>query len=141
MHFIARGKTDRGQLPCDDVAPGIQVLLRVADDDLLSGRAARGVQPGDLFHRDGEETEGVEIAEVLLGGEGEFSQIVNAFDVFGLDARRVHSVAVGGDVFVDPFDRRDEALALPRGDLIPRGGLGFGLPVALGVLHKVLLLF
>ena len=29
----------------------------------------------------------------------------------------------------------DKAFALPRGDLIPRGGLGFGLPVTLGVLH------
>ncbi len=59
--------------------PGIDVLLRVADDGGLAGGAARGMHAHDSVHGHGEHAEGVIRAQVGFGGERKLRQVCEIF--------------------------------------------------------------
>ena len=90
VHDIAgesAGGADRAR---HHVGPGVDVARRVADDRRLAGGAARGVHAHDLIARHGEQAEGVAVAEILLGREGEARQVVDGAEVVGMNARGRH---------------------------------------------------
>jgi hypothetical protein len=94
------------------VGPVVDVVLGVADHGRLAGGAAGGVQAGHLLARHGEHAEGVVVAQVLLGGEGELARSASVFrssgarpdfavDAIALAAEQGDGLAVGtahGDV-------------------------------------------
>ncbi|MNT54166.1 hypothetical protein D3C71_1822120 [compost metagenome] len=76
-----------------------------------------------LFHRHGEGVERVVVAQILLGGIGEASQIAQLFEIVGMDARLIELASVHRHIVVGVVQRPFEALQLQRLNLIARGEL------------------
>ncbi len=93
----------------DQIAPGGQIVARIADDRGLAGRARGGVNPRDLFPGHGEKAEGIRVAQIRLGRERESGQIGERAQVIRLDARRVEFPPVVGIVCVGVTQRRLQA--------------------------------
>ena len=76
------------------------------------------MQPGDTVARDGEHAERVVVAQVLLGGEGEFRQIGEAVEIIRMHAGGIEGGAVMRHVVVGVLQAPGEAAGLQRGDLV-----------------------
>ena len=81
-----------------------EVFLSVEGNDTSARRARGGLDADAVFEIGAEESVGVSIAEIRFGQEGEFVNIVNALNVVGCDALRVHQVAVVFHVLVNVLD-------------------------------------
>ncbi len=77
----------------------------------------------DLVARRGEQAEGVVVAQVLLGGEGELGEVGEGLQIVGMDAGGVELGAVMGHAVVDAMQRPFQPFDLQRGQLVARGGL------------------
>ena len=97
VHHVTRPRTGGADAARHGVGPDVDVLLRVADHGRLAGGAAAGVDAHDLLARHGEDAEGVAVAQILLGGEGELGQVRQLPEVV-----RVHA----GFVELASVDRR-----------------------------------
>ena len=118
----------RGQKPRDELGPCLEVLLGVAYHGGLAGRAGRAVDAHDVALGDREEAEGVLLAEVVLGGEGDLFEVVDALDVAGGQAGALEAIAIEGDALVDALDDFAEPLALEVLERASRHGLELRVP-------------
>ena len=116
----AAGGADRAR---HHLGPGVDVALGVADDGRLAGGAGGGVDAHDLLARHGEHAEGIVVAQVLLGGEGELGEVGQRVEVVGMHAGGVERLPVVGHVVVDVPQRPLQPLELQGGDLVARGDL------------------
>ena len=88
MHLVARlaaGGTHRAR---HQHRPHLDVAARIADHCRLARGAARGVHAQDFAHRHGEHAERIILAQIFLGGERKFGEIVEAFHVARPNSRR-----------------------------------------------------
>ncbi len=89
VHHVARARAGRGHRARHQAGPGFDVLLGVADDGRLAGRARRGMQARQLRHRAREHAERVVVAQIGLEREGQPRDIGQGADVVRRDTRRV----------------------------------------------------
>ena len=80
--------------------PHGHVVFGVGHDDGLAGGAARGVDAHDVLERAGEQPEGVGVAQVGLGGEGQLGQVGERLDVRGREGVTLQALAEQFDPFV-----------------------------------------
>jgi len=104
------------------LAPPVDVGLRVADHRRLAGRPARGVDAHHFLARHGEHPVRVVVAQVLLVGEREAREIGERAEIVRMNAGGVEGGAVVRHVAVDVVQRPLEALGLQRDDLVATGG-------------------
>ena len=114
MHLVAGARAGGADRARHQVAPGVDVLLRIADHRRLAGGARGGVDAHDLVHRHGEHAERIGVAQVGLGGERELRQVGERLQVLGFHARRVELLAVVRHFFVGVLQRPPQALELQR---------------------------
>ena len=120
--------TDDG--PRNEAAPPIEIAEGVADDRRQTRRARGGVDACDLVLWDGEESERVVVAEVLLVRERQLRNVVEARDVCRSDAEFVEGLPVEGHLLVHRRHRRLEVLQLVGAQLVqahPFAGVEVGL--------------
>src|SRR5574343_15188 len=122
MDHVASAATGRTDRAGNNVGPVVDIVLGVADDDRFAGRAAGGVQAGQLIARHGEQTERVVVTQVGLGHERELGQVGQALQVVWMDAFFLAALAVRGSVVVAVAYRPLQALKLQRGNFLAAGG-------------------
>ena len=103
--------------------PGIEVVVGVADNGGLAGGAGGGVDAAYLLAGYGKHAEGIMIAQVGLEREGKLRQILQAFQIAGMDALFIEALPVEGHVVIGVAQRPLHALKLQRLDLVSRGNL------------------
>ena len=81
-HVIGGGPA-HGEGPGHHVGPQVYVRAGVRHHRRFAGGAAGCVDPHDVSQGDGQQAEGVVIAEVGLGGEGQLRQVVEGANVVG----------------------------------------------------------
>ena len=81
------------------------------------------MDPHDLLPRHREHAEGVVGAQVLLGGEWEFAQILKLPEIVRMHAGRGEGGSVVGDVVPNIAQGPGQAIPLQRGDFV--AGRGF----------------
>ena len=82
-----------------------------------------------LLARNGEESEGVVVAQVDFARERQTAQVVQRRDVFGrVDARLTQPLAHGCDRLELPANSLSQALELEDGESVARQGLPFAVP-------------
>ena len=113
----AAGRADRAR---HHLRPGVDIGLRVADDDRLARRAGGGVYAHQLLARHGEHVEGIVVAKVRLHGERKFGEIGELAKVGRMHAGLVEGLAIMRDVVVGVLQRPGQALLLQRHDLVAR---------------------
>ena len=123
---VAGARPGGGHAARHQIGPHVEVLARVADDGGLAGGARRGMEAHHLVARHGEHAERVGGAQVVLHGEGEAGEVVEALEVAGLDAGGVEAFAVEGHVVVGVPDDLPELGELQLGELFASHGLDVG---------------
>ena len=78
----------------------------------------------------GQQAVGIGIPQVVLGEEGQLIEVLHALDAVRRDPLFLHLPAIVGHVVPHVPHLLYQALVLPRQDLLPGGGLNFGLVVA-----------
>jgi len=106
-----------------DVPPHLEVGAGVAVHHRLAGGARRHVDLDDLGRVHREQAEGVPLAHVRLGGEGEAGEVREGVDVGRCHAERVHAVPVEGHARVEGGHEPLQALELEPLQLGARQGL------------------
>ncbi len=71
MHRHAGASAGRPDRPRDEIAPGGQIVPRIADDGGFAGGAGGCVNARDLFSGYREKAEGIGLSQVVLGREWE----------------------------------------------------------------------
>jgi hypothetical protein len=122
VHLVATPATGRADRARNHVGPGVDVVLGVADDGRFAGRAAGGVQSHHVVHRHGKHAVGVVVAQVGLGGEGEFRQVVEGLDVVRVHAQRIEALTVQRHIVVGVVQAPAQALQLMLAQLVDAGG-------------------
>jgi hypothetical protein len=133
---VARVQAAGGEAAHHDLGPHRHVVLGVGHDDGLAGGAAGGVHAHDVPQRGGEEPEGVGVAQVGLGGEGQLGQVGERLDVCRRQFACLQALAEKLDALVGMADDALQPVELQlaqkrRGNEVGRagwmvGGLGFG---------------
>ncbi len=116
---VAAMEPARGEGPDHDLRPDVQIGLRVRNHDRLPGRAGRGVEPDDLFHRAGEEPERIGVAQVRLDRERQLRDVLERDDGSGSHSALVQALPEQGNVIVGAADHRLQALQLDGPQLFP----------------------
>ncbi len=129
LQKVARRHAACGEGPGDQVGPHVEVAARVADGGRVAGGAGAGVHAHHLVARPREHAEGIVVAQVDLGGEGQVGDVAVAGHVVGLDAELVQLLAVERDVVVGVLQRRPQPLDLQLAELGRRQRLRGRLPV------------
>ena len=93
--YVAHGE-DAGSTLC----PAVNVVLGVGTYHGLACRTRRGVYAYYLVHGHCIESEGVLVTQVILGGEGQFGDVIKALDVLRLDAHLVEFLPVEGYLLI-----------------------------------------
>ena len=123
LHLVARlaaGGADRAR---DEHGPGFDVAAGVAHHGRLAGWCRSSMDPHDLAHRDGEHAERIVLAQVFLGGERKFFQIVEARDSCGLHLRRRELFLIVRDVPIGAGDHLPDPRELERPQFVDAGRL------------------
>ena len=121
MDDVARTATGGVDRAGNQIGPGVDVLLRVADDGRLAGRAAGGVDANHLFARYRKHAVGVVVTQILLGGEGKAGEVGQRLEIIRVHPGSIEAGPVMGHVGLDLLQRRFEALGLQGGDFIAAG--------------------
>jgi hypothetical protein len=100
MHQVAASATGSVDRARHQRRPHIDVFPGIADDGGVSGGARGSMHANDLVARHGKHREGVVGAQIVLGGKGEFLQVVQRFQVVGMHAVGIEFIPVGGNVGV-----------------------------------------
>ena len=79
-----------------EISPGVDVVLGMADSHGRARGAAGAVHAHDFRGRHAQQPRGILGAQILLAGERDASQIVQAADGIRADARFVQALAVKG---------------------------------------------
>ena len=104
------------------VRPHIQIVRRVTHDRGLAGGAGGRVDADDLLHGLGEQTEGVIVAQIGLGGGRDAADIVKRFDAVRRDAGLIQLFGVERHVAVAIIHRPFQPLQLQLFELFARHG-------------------
>ena len=100
------------------LAPHADILARVAHDGGVTRGAAAGVHADDLALRRCLQAEGVVIAQVLFGGEGQLLDVLDGLYVIGADVQLLQLVAVEGHIMIHILHDLVETFALERAHLV-----------------------
>ena len=112
----AAGGTDRAG---HDPRPDGEIAFAVADDRRPAGRAARGMNAGDLRRRHGEHSEGIVRRRSSLVVK-ESGDIGERFQIVRSDPRRVEGRPVVGDALIGPPERALQPFELQGTELVDR---------------------
>ena len=113
------------------IFPKVDILLRVESNNSASCGSGRGLNADAVLKGLCKKSVGVGVAEVRFGEEGELVKIVDALNIFRLNALFVHKVAVVGNVFVNVVNLTDELFGLKLSHLFNRHGFNFFLVIVL----------
>ena len=76
--------------------PDAQVFACITSHNGFSGGTGRSVQTDDFRHRCRKQSEGILVTEVGFGGEGQFDDVVDGFDVVRGNAKFLHLSPIEG---------------------------------------------
>jgi hypothetical protein len=133
MHHVAAsaaGGVDRAR---HQRRPHVDIVLRVADNRRLSGRARRCMHAHDLVARHGKHLERVVLAQVVLGRERKLAQIVKRFQIVGVCAVGIELLPVVLDVLIRVTQRPAQAIELQGRNLVAAGGFNRFVGVIVGI--------
>ena len=122
LHLVAASAACRTDGASDDIGPGVDVILGVADHGRFACGAAGGMQAHNVLRRHGEHAVGVVVAQVGLGGERQFRQVVQRLDVVRVHAQCIEALPVQRHVGVGVFQTPAQALELVLAQLVDAGG-------------------
>ena len=103
--------------------PRLDVVARVPDDRRLARRSGRRVHTNDVGARHGKHAERIVVAQIRLGREGKPGEIVERFEVAGMNARLLECSAVMRHVVERGAQRPAQPLHLQRRELVAARGL------------------
>ena len=109
----------------------LNILLRIADDRLLSRRAGGGVNAHQLLLRDGKQAVRIIVPQIGFIGKGKLYNIVDRLNILRLQADFIKFRTVEGDVLIAVFDHLFQPLGLQRAQSLPVGTLHLGLEIFL----------
>ncbi len=118
VHRHAAPPARRPNRARDQIAPGGDVVARIADHRGFAGGAGGGVNARHLVPGHGEKAEGIGVAQVRLGGERKASQIRERAQLAGMHAGRVELAGIAGVVRIGVMQRRAQTFELQGLDLI-----------------------
>jgi hypothetical protein len=72
VHAHARSNAACAKRARYQFGPSVDIVLRLADDGRLAGRAGGGVNARTALLGNGQHPKGIVVAQILLGGEREF---------------------------------------------------------------------
>ena len=107
-----------GEGPRHAFRPYLQVAPGVAHDGGIARGARRGMHAHYLRRRCGLQAVGIVVAQVLLGGEGQFCDVVDRMDVGRGDVHGLHLLTVEGHVAVHQSHQFLQPLALQMVHLV-----------------------
>jgi hypothetical protein len=111
------------------VGPDLQVVVGVPQNLLLARGAGGRLDAHDAVHGHGEQAEGIVVGELGLVCEGQLRDILDGFDVAGLDAGFLIFFMIMGNVFIHVGDNPGKLFSLQLGQFVPRHGLVRFIPV------------
>ncbi len=120
LNDVARVQAARRKTAHHHVRPNINVFLGVGDDNRFARRASRSVQTHDVFHRTGEQTERIRVAQIRFHRERQLRHVVERAHVGRLQTGIVHAFAEQRNVIVGALDHRFEPLQLDGVQLFQR---------------------
>ncbi len=118
---VVGGRAGRAQRARHHRRPHGDIAFGIADHCGLAGGAGRSMHPNDIPHRHGEHPVGIVLAQVGLGGEREFGQIGQRFQIPGMDAGLIELGAIMRNIVVGVLQRPFESLQLQRKQFIATG--------------------
>ena len=104
------------------VGPDINIVPGIPHHRGFARGAAGGMYAADLFARDGKHAKRIVVAQILLGGEGEFGDIGQRLQVGRVHAFGIKGLAVVRHVVIGMLHCPAQALQLQRLDFIAAGG-------------------
>ena len=78
----------------DAGGPHVQIVAGIAANDWLARGAARRVQADDLFHRHGEQAEGIVVPEIVFGRVGNLFDVLERLDMLGFQPDRIEPLPI-----------------------------------------------
>ena len=111
---IIFGASGCGKRACNAFVPHFNVVLCVANDDLLTGRAAGSVQTDNVGQGNCKHSVRIGVSQILFHCKRELFEIVNGFDVVGRNTGGIHSLAIDLHVVVYVTNDLDQSLGLKR---------------------------
>ena len=100
------------------LAPHTDVLAGVTYDGRITRGTGRGVYADDFALRGSLQTEGVVVAQVLLGGEGQLLDILDGLDVVRADVQLLEFITIERHIVVDILHDFVQSFALERAHLV-----------------------
>ena len=101
--------------------PGLDVLLRVADDRRLAGGSARGVDADDVLHRRSEHAERIVCRRSSFVVKGNLAMSASRSKIVRMNAGGVELLPIGRDAFIGVAERILQAHELERANLVDAG--------------------
>ena len=110
------------------LAPYADILAGIAYNSGIASSAAGSVNTDNLTLRSRLKAEGIVVAQVLLGGEGQLFDVLDGLNVIGADVHLLEFVTVEGHVVIDVFYNLMEPLALQGTHLVAAHAFFIGIP-------------
>ena len=104
LHRIILGQTISGQTSCHHFSPDRQIFPGITDNNRLSRRSGRSVQPDNLRHRHGHQPERIIVPQVLFNGKRELHYIVNRMNIFRSNPHFLHFLTVERRIMISVFN-------------------------------------
>ena len=121
VNLVAALATARTNRAGDDIGPGVDIVLRIADDSRLAGCPARCVYPYDLVHRYGEPAKRIILTQIIFHCKWELRQIFKLFQIAGRNVLAVALRFEWSDIFIGVGDRLLQAKQLQRLQFVETG--------------------
>ena len=96
LHEVVRHDAGGGQVARADLAPDVHIGVGVGHHRRLARGSAGGMNAAQALARHGQQPEGIVIAKVGLGGEGESAEVLQGADLLGQDAAVAEHLPVKG---------------------------------------------
>ena len=120
MNHVICGYARRRISPGHQIRPERNIVARVRHDRRLARRAAGSVEPNDLFHRHGNQSERIIVTQVRLSSKRQPIQILERADAVGSNTRFTQFVFVKGNSLRHSIDSRPQTFHLKFFHLAPR---------------------
>ncbi len=121
MRFIAGTSTGGADRTGHQIGPVIDIALGITHHGRLASGTAGGVQTHYVFHRCGEHTVRVVIAQIGFGGERQSGQIIQRLNVLRVHTCGIKALTVQRNIVVGMTDAPLQALQLVRTQFINAG--------------------
>ena len=115
---VVAGNTIGRQTARHALAPHTDVLAGVTDDGRITRRTRRSVYADNLALRGSLQTEGVVVAQVLLGGEGQLLDVLDGLDIVRTDIQLLEFITIERHIVVDILHNFVQSFALERAHLV-----------------------